>query len=196
MKLSDRHIKECLQNGQICINPAPDLATQMGSISIDLRLDDTFSVFDSNNHSFIDPLHNPENYLKLVKVSPGNSFTLQSKAFAIASTIEWLELADDIVAELHGRSSIARLGIIVHGTSSLFDPGWSGKVVLELHNVGPMPIKLYPGMRICALTFERVSSKVDVPYRLKRDNKYAGQQGPVASRIHLDDIDSSSSPQD
>lgn len=189
MKLSDRHIKEYLQNGKVRIEPEPDLSVQLGAISLDLRLGSTFSIFDSNNHSYIDPLHNPEIYLKQIHIAPGRSFTLQVGAFAIASTIEWVELADDVVAELHGRSSVARLGIIVHGTSSLFDPGWSGKVVLELHNVGPMPIKLYPGMRICALTFEKVSSPVDVPYRLKQHNKYAGQDGPVASRIHMDDID-------
>ena len=187
MKLSDRHIRQYLEQGKIRIDPAPDLDVQLGTISIDLRLGDSFSVFDSNAHSYIDPLLNPEEYLKQVTVAPGGAFILQSGAFAIASTIEWLELADDVVAELHGRSSIARLGIIVHGTSSLFDPGWSGRVVLELHNVGPMPIKLYPGMRICALTFEQASSPVDVPYRLKKDGKYAGQQGPVASRIHLDE---------
>lgn len=187
MKLSDRDIKQYLAQGKICVRPEPDLGVQLGAISLDLRLSNNFSIFDANSHSFIDPAMDPEIYLRHVEVPEGQSFTLQSGAFAIASTLEWLELADDVVAELHGRSSIARLGIIVHGTSSLFDPGWTGRVVLELHNVGPMPIKLHPGMRICALTFEQVSSPVEVPYRLKKHNKYAGQEGPVGSRIHLDD---------
>lgn len=186
MKLSDRHIKEYLRNGSIKIIPEPDLLVQLGPISIDLRLDYSFSVFNYNSHPYIDTLSNTEELFKQIEVGPDDAFILQPNAFAIASTIEYLELADNIVSELHGRSSIARLGIIVHGTASLFDPGWSGKVVLELHNVGPMAIKLYPGMRICALTFELISSNVEIPYRDKSDGKYIGQQGPIGSRIYLD----------
>lgn len=186
MKLSDRHIRKFLEQGKISITPQPDLSLQLGTISIDLRLDNVFTVFNYNSHPYIDTMVNTEEHLKQIAVENGDGFILQPRAFAIASTIEWLELGDDIVAELHGRSSIARLGIIVHGTSSLFDPGWSGKVVLELHNVGPMPIKLYPEMRICALTFEQVSSPVNVPYRERQNSKYVDQDGPVGSRIHLD----------
>jgi dCTP deaminase len=186
MKLSDRHIRKYLEDGKIKITPAPDLSVQLGTISIDLRLDNKFSVFNYTTHPYIDTRSNTEDYIKEIIIGEEESFILQPGAFAIASTMEWVELADDVVAELHGRSSIARLGIIVHGTASLFDPGWSGKVVLELHNVGPMPIKLYPAMRICALTFEQVSSSVDVPYKEKVNGKYVGQQGPVGSRIYMD----------
>jgi dCTP deaminase len=194
MKLSDRHIKQYIEEGKIKITPPPNISVQLGAISIDLRLGHAFSVCDDNNHAYVDTKSNTEEHLKQVLVEPGGHFVLQPGRFAIASTIEWLELADDVVAELHGRSSIARLGIIVHGTASLFDPGWVGNVVLELHNIGPLPIILYPGMRICALTFEQVSSKVDVPYREKLNGKYVGQQGPVGSRIYLDKNGSQGSP--
>ena len=99
MKLSDRHIRQYLEQGKIRIDPEPDLDLQLGAISIDLRLGDTFSVYDANAHSYIDPMLNPEEYLKQVAVPPGGAFILQSGAFAIASTIEWLELADDVIHE-------------------------------------------------------------------------------------------------
>jgi dCTP deaminase len=87
---------------------------------------------------------------------------------------------------LEGRSSLGRLGIIVHSTAALFDPGWAGNLVMELGNLGVMPVAIYPGMRICTLSFEQVSGPVEVPYRRKPGNKYSGQSGPVASRIFRD----------
>jgi dCTP deaminase len=94
-----------------------------------------------------------------------------------------LELDDDVLGRLEGRSSLGRIGIIVHGTAGLFDPGWTGKATLELSNLGRMPVALYPGMRICSMTFEQLSTKVAVPYRKKVGNKYAGQERPLASKL-------------
>jgi dCTP deaminase len=117
-------------------------------------------------------------------VADGEAITLQPGELMLATTVEWLELADDLVGRIEGRSSLGRLGIIVHGTASIFDPGWRGKPVMELGNLGVVPILLYPGMRVCSFTFEEVSSKVDVPYYLKKSNKYAGQKTPLASRLY------------
>jgi dCTP deaminase len=110
-------------------------------------------------------------------------FIMQPGDFALASTIESLGLADDLLGRLEGRSSIARLGITVHSTAAVFEPGWIGTATMELSNLGRMAVALYPGMRICAFSFEEVSSPVSVPYRLKRNNKYAGQQNPRASQL-------------
>ena len=106
--------------------------------------------------------------------------------FVLATTMEHLELADDLLGRLEGRSSLGRLGIVVHSTASIFDPGWVGKPVMELGNIGVMPVALYPGMRICSFTFEQLSTPVEVPYRLKKKAKYVGQSSPDASKISVD----------
>jgi len=103
--------------------------------------------------------------------------------FCLATTIENLEITDDLVGRLEGRSSLGRLGIIVHSTAARFDPGWSGNPVMELGNIGVMPVALYPGMRICSFTFEQVSSPVDNPYGKKKGAKYTKQTSPVASKL-------------
>src|SRR6185436_9520736 len=116
-------------------------------------------------------------------VKKDRPFIMQPGSFALANTVEKLELADDLLGRIEGRSSLGRLGIIVHGTASVFDPGWTGIPTMELGNLGVMPVALYPGMRICAFTFEEVSSPVEVPYRKKKNNKYAGQKSPLASKL-------------
>ncbi len=124
---------------------------------------------------------------ELFIVKPGDPFVLQPREFALAITEEKLELDDDVLGRLEGRSSLGRIGIIVHGTAGLFDPGWRGKATLELSNLGIMPVALYPGMRICSFTFEQLSSPVSVPYYKKAGNKYAGQTPPLASRLTSED---------
>ena len=110
-------------------------------------------------------------------------FIMQPGDFALASTVETLTLPDDLLGRLEGRSSIARLGITVHSTAAVFEPGWVGTATMELSNLGRMAVALYPGMRICSFSFEQVSSPVEVPYRLKRNAKYAGQQTPKPSLL-------------
>lgn len=185
MILADRDIKQALGEGRIKITPAPDLATQLGSVSIDFRLGGTFMVFEHSRHSFIDP-RQPQSIgdaMRTIEVSEDERFIMQPGDFALASTIESLELPDDLLGRLEGRSSIARLGITVHSTAAVFEPGWVGTATMELSNLGRMPVALYPGMRICSFSFEQVSSPVEVPYRLKRNAKYAGQITPRASLL-------------
>src|SRR5512138_3076492 len=121
--------------------------------------------------------------MRQVMVEPNEPFILQPREFVLAITEETLELDDDVLGRLEGRSSLGRIGIIVHGTAGLFDPGWRGKATLELSNLGRMPVALYPGMRICSFTFEQLSTPVSVPYYKKAGNKYAGQQRPLASKL-------------
>jgi len=186
MILSDKDIKKALKGGRIKITPKPDLKTQLGSCSVDMHLGNNFRVFKHSSYAYID-LNGPVDTDKLMKeiiVKDGEPFIMQPGDFALATTKENLELADDLLGRIEGRSSLGRLGIIVHGTASIFDPGWIGMPTMELGNLGVMPVALYPGMRICAFTFEEVSSPVEVPYRLKKNNKYAGQKTPLASKLN------------
>lgn len=110
-------------------------------------------------------------------------FIMQPGEFVLASTLENIELPDDLLARLEGRSSLGRLGIAIHSTAAIFDPGWRGKVVMELGNFGKMPVALYPGMRICSLTFEKLTSPAEVPYYKKKGAKYIDQKEPTPSKI-------------
>ncbi|MDL5051828.1 dCTP deaminase [Oscillatoria amoena NRMC-F 0135] len=184
MVLSDQDIRRYMDEGKIRVTPVlPN--EQIGSCSVDFRLGNEFSIFEHSKHPYID-LRNKveiENLMRPIVVPEGEPFILQPREFALAITHEHLELADDVLGRLEGRSSLGRIGVIVHGTAGLFDPGWSGKATLELSNLGIMPVALYPGMRICSMTFEQLSSPSTMPYRRKPGNKYAGQQSPLASKL-------------
>lgn len=184
MVLSDVDIKRYMASGKIRITPELE-PEQFGSCSIDFRLGNTFSVFDHSRHAFIDLREkvNLEGIMRTITVAPGEAFILQPREFALAITEEHMELDDDVLGRLEGRSSLGRIGIIVHGTAGLFDPGWSGKATLELSNLGRLPVALYAGMRICSFTFEQLTTPSSMPYRSKPGNKYSGQSGPLASKL-------------
>lgn len=186
MVLSDGDIKKALKSKKIVITPAPDLSIQLGSCSIDLRLGNIFRVFDHSRNAYIDPTKKDfsNEITKEVKVKKGESFMMQPGDFVLAVTLEKVKIPADIMGRLEGRSSLGRLGIVVHSTASIFDPGWDGKPVLELGNLGRMAVKLSPGMRICAMTFEELSNPAEVPYTKKVKAKYKIQDGPNESRIH------------
>ncbi len=184
MIYSDRDIKRLIEEGVIKVEPPPQFDLQLGSCSLDLRLSNEFSLFEYIRYPFID-IRNPNQsqHTRLVHVSEDEPFILHPGSFVLAVTIERLELPDDIVARLEGRSSLGRLGIIVHATASVIDPGWRGRVVLELANHGLMPVALYPGVRVCSVTFEQLTTPVDKPYWRKAQAKYANQEGLIPSRI-------------
>ena len=184
MVLSDTDIRAYMQKGKIRISP--DLPPeQFGSCSVDFRLGSEFTVFEHSRFPYIDVRDKNaiQDLMRTIHVKAGEPFVLQPREFALAITEETLELDDDVLGRLEGRSSLGRIGIIVHGTAGLFDPGWRGKATLELSNLGIMPVALYPGMRVCSFTFEQLSSPVSVPYYKKVGNKYAGQTQPLASRL-------------
>jgi dCTP deaminase len=183
--LSDRDIRAHLENGKIRITPTIDLNTQLGSCSVDFRLGTRFRVFEHSRFAYIDLRKgvNVDEIMREIEIGPDESFTLHPGQLVLGMTIESLELATDLLARLEGRSSLGRLGIIVHGTASVFDPGWVGNPTLELGNVGILPVSLYAGMRICSFTFETLSSPAEVPYTKKLGSKYAHQTGPYASRF-------------
>lgn len=186
MVLSDRDIKKALKTGAIKITPKIDVKTQLGSCSIDLRLGNTFRVFDHGKNPYIDPTKKDysNEITKEVVVKKGQHFMIHPGDFVLAATLEKITIAPDLLGRLEGRSSLGRLGIVVHSTASVFEPGWDGNAVLELGNLGRIAVALYPGMRICAMTFEQLSSPAEIPYAKKKNAKYKIQNGPVESRIH------------
>ena len=186
MILSDRDIKKALKEKRIVIDPKPNLSVQLGSCSIDLRLGKKFRVFNHSKVALIDP-NNPcptEDLMTEIAVKNGDPFILQPGDFVLATTMETVTIPDNLLARLEGRSSLGRLGIVVHSTASVFDPGWHGVAVLELGNLGRMPVALYAGMRICSFTFEELSTPADEPYLKRKSAKYKNQSTPLASKIH------------
>lgn len=186
--LSDRDIKRAVEKGLIKIKPSPDFATQLGSCALDLRLGNRYRVFDHSRTPYIDP-KNPKTMTDItteITVKDGESFTLHPGEFILAITHEYIEMPDNIAGRLEGRSSIGRLGVVVHSTAATIDAGFKGNITLEFANMGRIPVMLYPGMRICSISFEELSSPAQTPYYKKKSAKYVGQKSPEASRIVLD----------
>ncbi len=188
MILSDKDIKKAIASKQIIISPTPDFKTQLGTCSVDLRLGNVFRVFDYSKHSFLDPAKKDysNEITKKVVLKKGEDFVMQPGDFVLAVTFERVKIPDNMMGRLEGRSSLGRLGIVVHSTASIFDAGWDGKCVLELGNLGRMAVKLTPGMRICAMSFEQLTSNAEVPYTKKRNAKYKIQEEPLESKYHQD----------
>jgi len=185
MILSDRDIKKYIKEKRIQFFPEPNFEEQLGSCSLDLHLGNSFKTFRPTQYPYLDLKRkaNYEEVMEEVVVEDGHPFIIQPKGFVIAVTKEEFILPDDIMGRLDGRSSLGRLGLVVHSTAARFDPGWKGKAVMELGNLGIMPIILYAGMRICAMTFETLSSPSEVPYLKQKDHKYAGQDKSTASKL-------------
>jgi len=186
MILSDRDIKKAIISKRIIITPTPDFKIQLGSCSIDLRLGNTFRIFEHSKFSHIDPSKKDfsNEITREIKIKSGEQFMMQPGDFVLAVTLEKVKIPADLMGRLEGRSSLGRLGIVVHSTASIFDPGWNGKPVLELGNLSRMAVALTAGMRICAMTFEELSSPAEIPYTSKKFAKYKFQNSPVESRIH------------
>ncbi len=185
MILSDRDIKKALHDKKIVIKPSPDLETQLGSCLLDLRLGPTFRVFNHSKTPYLDPQNQStlKDVTSEVVVKEGETFTLHPGEFVLAITMEYIEMPDDLTGRLEGRSSIGRLGIVVHSTAANIECGFRGNITLELANMGRIPVMLHPGMRICSLSFEQLTTPADVPYYKKKSAKYVGQTAPLASKI-------------
>ena len=194
MRLSDRDIEESLAAGQIKIVPAPE-NNMISGVSVDIRLGNEFRVFQDHTAAYIDlsgPKADVQKAMNSVMsdeifIADGDAFFLHPGELALAVTYESVTLPDNIVGWLDGRSSLARLGLMVHVTAHRIDPGWSGPIVLEFYNSGKLPLALRPKMKIAALNFETMSSSADRPYNKREDAKYKDQKGAVASRISQDD---------
>jgi len=186
MILSDRDIKKYIKEGKIKIKPRPNFKEQLGPCSLDLHLGNIFKTFRPSQYPYLDLKRgtNFEELMEEIEIKEGAPFILQPKDFILATTREEFSLNEDLMARLDGRSSLGRLGVVVHSTAARFDPGWQGKAVMELGNLGIMPVVLYSGMRICSLTFETLSSPCEVSYLKKKGQKYGKQRSLQASKIN------------
>lgn len=183
--LSDRTIKEELAAGHLVIEPLDEANIQPASI--DLRLDRVFRTFRVTRRPFVDVRRQMDDLTELVTIEDDEPFIIQQGTFVLGSTLESVTLPDDIVARVDGRSSLGRLGLLVHATAGYIDPGWTGKLTLELSNQSQMPIALYYGMKVSQISFLRMSTPVDRPYGSESlASKYQGQTGPTPSRIFQD----------
>ncbi len=193
MRLSDQDIEQCLDNGRIVIEPRP-ATEKISGVSVDLTLGNSFRVFNDHAAPFVDisgPREEIDRVLesimsKEIVLKDAEAFFLHPGELALAVTREVITLPDDIVGWLDGRSSLARLGLMVHVTAHRIDPGWSGQIVLEFFNGGKLPLALRPGMGIGAINFETMSSPAARPYNKRTDAKYKEQHSAVASRIGED----------
>jgi dCTP deaminase len=181
MVLSDRTIRRLLAEGRIGIEPYAEELLQPSSV--DVRVDRLFRVFRNSRYPFIDVKREMEDLTELVEVDPEEAFILHPGEFVLGSTLERITLPDDLVARLEGKSSLGRLGLLIHSTAGFIDPGWDGHVTLELSNVANLPITIYYGMKIGQLSFVQLSEPAEHPYGTGTlGSKYQGQVGPTPSR--------------
>lgn len=193
MRLCDRDIERYLDNGHLKISPLPTRESISGA-TVDIRLGNQFRTFREHTVPYID-LSGPKKAISAaldrvmseeIVLAAGEAFYLHPGELALAVTLESVAIADDLVGWLDGRSSLARLGLMVHATAHRIDPGWHGQIVLEFFNSGKLPLALKPGMTIGALSFELLTGHAARPYNRRQDAKYQDQQGAVASRIDKD----------
>jgi dCTP deaminase len=179
--LSDAAIRRAIDTGAIGIDPyEPEL---MQPSSLDVRVDRFFRVFRNSRYPFIDVRVEQEELTELVEVEGDEAFILHPGEFVLGSTLERVTLPNDLVARLEGKSSLGRLGLLIHSTAGFIDPGWDGHVTLELSNVANLPITIYPRMKIGQISFVQLSEPAERPYGSGGlGSKYQGQRGPTPSR--------------
>ncbi|MFW6448368.1 MAG: dCTP deaminase [Halobacteriota archaeon] len=207
MILSDREIRDRLADGSLVIEPLDDPELQIQPASVDLRLGREFLEFRQSNIPYINP-DSPaqvDEYTRRTVVEDRSEteqatleaptrptahddgvFILHPDDFVLGTTLERVEIPDDLIAHVEGRSSLGRLAVVVHATAGLADPGFRGKITLELSNLGTAPVALKPGMRVSQLTFTELTSPAERPYGAGRGSKYQDQEGPQASRLDED----------
>jgi dCTP deaminase len=182
--LSDRTVRQRLADGSIRIEPFDDDAVQPASV--DLRLGGAFRVFAGHSYGAVDLAVEQPGLTELVTVAAGDRFVLHAGEFALGSTLEWVAVPNDLVGRLEGKSSLGRVGLIIHSTAGYVDPGFGGQITLELSNLGTVPIMLYPGMRIAQISFETMTTPADRPYASPGlQSRYQGQTGPTESRLRV-----------
>lgn len=184
MVLSDRTIKSEMAAGRIIIDPLDPCDIQPSSV--DLHLGDDFQVFRNSRYPYIDPGREQPGLMERVSASPEEPFVLHPGEFALGTTVERIALPDDVVGRLEGKSSLGRLGLLIHSTAGYVDPGWDGRLTLELSNVANLPILLTPGMKIGQVSFSKMTTPVDRPYgHPELGSRYMGQHEATSSKMFL-----------
>ena len=183
MVLSDHSIREEVAAGHLVIDPFEDRLVQPASV--DLRLGREFRVFRNFRLPYIDVKKEMPELTELERMEDDVPFILHPGEFVLAVTLERVEVPDDLVGRLDGKSSLGRLGLIVHSTAGFVDPGFKGRLTLELTNVANLPVTLYYAMPVSQISFTRLTTAADKPYGSGSDSKYQGQDGPEPSRYYL-----------
>lgn len=189
MILSDSEIKKYLNSWELQVESLwwYDILAQIWPASLDFRLGNTFKYYKRDNLTLIDPnIGVDANHIETVILDEKTPFILHPRQFVLWVTMEKIRIPYDLVARCEGRSSIGRLGIVIHSTAGFVDPGFEGTITLEITNINEVPVALYPGMRIGQFAFESILWKVDVTYDKRKWSKYMGQILPQESRINTD----------
>ena len=185
--LSDTDIKRSIKNNDIEISPLIEEYIQPSSV--DLRVGSDFRVFENHKYSHIDPKAQQDDLTTLVSATIDEPFVLHPGEFVLGTTYEKVSLSNKVVARLEGKSSLGRIGLLIHSTAGFVDPGFSGYLTLELSNVANLPIKIYPEMKIGQISFYYLKSPSESGYGSDTyKSKYQGQQGPTPSKSHTDFI--------
>ncbi len=185
MVLSDRTIREQLAEGRIVIDPLDPSDVQPASV--DLHLDRKLLVFRNSRRALIDVREDLDGLTEIEEIPDVQPLILHPGEFVLASTLEYIALPDDLVARLEGKSSLGRIGLLIHSTAGYVDPGWKGHLTLELSNVASLPVTLYYGMKIGQISFLRLTTPAENLYGSKAlGSKYQGQTDPTASRFYRD----------
>ena len=183
--LSDRSIKEELDAGRIVVDPLGEGCIQPASV--DVHLDRLLLVFRNSRRPFIDIREDMSDLTDIVEIENDEAFMLHPGEFVLGSTLEHIELPEDLVARLEGKSSLGRLGLLIHSTAGYVDPGWKGHLTLELSNVNNLPVTLHYGMRIGQISFLRLTTAAENLYgSAVLGSKYQGQASPTASKVYED----------
>ncbi len=182
MVLSDRDIKKAVSEKLLEITPWDEKMVQPASV--DLHLGDNFLVFDSHANYIIDPKKDVKSLMKKIVVSSEEPLIVHPREFLLGTTVETIGIGNTLVGRLEGKSSLGRVGLIVHSTAGYIDPGFKGQITLEITNLANIPIALYPGMKVCQISFSKLSSEVEVPYgAAKLGSHYQGQVGTTSSDL-------------
>lgn len=182
MVLSDGDIREKIKKKELVIKPWDDNCVQPSSV--DLHLGNEFLVFESHAHSLIDVRKGVNGLMKKIVVKTNEPLIVHPREFVLGTTAEWVKLPHDLVARLDGKSSLGRIGLVIHATAGYVDPGFMGQLTLEISNLANLPIAVYKGMKICQISFMQMTSPAQYSYGHKKlGSHYQNQKGVVGADI-------------
>lgn len=186
MILSDKDIRQYIKEGKIVVEPLENPDVQIQPAWIDLRLGNEFRIFRIISTPYIDTMQKTENYTEKIIIRDEDPFIIHPNEFVLGTIKEYIKMPNDLMGVVDGRSSLGRLGVVVHATSASINPGWEGIFVLEITNIGKMPVALYPGQRVAKLAFHMLSSPAEKPYSERKDVKYNKQQGADETKVYAE----------
>ena len=185
MVLSDKSIKELVKSKKLIITPFDNKLVQPSSYN--LRLANSFRIFKNTKQAYLDTKKPVNDFMELITIEKNEPIIIHPREFVLGETREYFEFPNDVVGRLEGKSSLARIGIIIHTTAGFFDPGFKGTATLEISNLANIPIALYADMKIAQMSFLTMTTAAEIPYGSKiLGSKYQHQTGPTESKIYRD----------